>query len=165
MRGDLTEQQAAFVFHYTSDPACLGNGSASARAAGYSDESAGEIARQLLEKPHVRAAVDAALRSQISGRMAVKASRLLERVIDDEDAPLKVRVEAAKTILDRGGFVAPSAFEKAAEAARREGKTVNALTLDELRAEIAAIAQSAVPMPAGGRVIDVEVGELVKTRH
>jgi hypothetical protein len=40
----------------------------------------------------------------ISGRIATKAVALLEKVIDDESAPIKVRVEAAKTILDRGGF-------------------------------------------------------------
>jgi hypothetical protein len=137
----------------------MGNGSASARAAGYTDKNAGELARQLLDKPHVRAAIDASLRSQISGRMAVKASRLLERVIDDEDAPLKVRVEAAKTILDRGGFVAPSAFEKAAAAMQREGKEVTALSLAELRVQIAMLTTQAPAreaVPAGGRVIDVE---------
>jgi phage terminase small subunit len=158
MRDDLTEQQAAFVHHYASDPECVGNGAASARAAGYGEKPARDMARQLLDKPHVRAAIDASLRAQISGRMAVKASRLLERVIDDEDAPLKVRVEAAKTILDRGGFVAPSAFEKAAEAAKREGKEVTALTLAEVRMQIATLTTTpaAAPISAGGRVIDVE---------
>lgn len=158
MRGDLTEQQAAFVHHYTSNIECIGNAAASARAAGYGERHDAEIGRQLVGKPHVRAAIDASLRAQISGRMAVKASRLLERVIDDEDAPLKVRVEAAKTILDRGGFVAPSAFEKAADAARREGKEVTALTLAEVRMQIATLTTvpAAAPISAGGRVIDVE---------
>lgn len=102
----LTPQQEEFVSHFTSVPGCIGNGAASARAAGYSEANAREIARQLLDKPHVRAAVDEALRRQISGPAAAKSAALLERVVDDESAPLKLRVEAAKTILDRAGIVA-----------------------------------------------------------
>lgn len=158
MRGDLTEQQAAFVQHYTSDLECIGNAAASARAAGYGERNDAEIGRQLLGKPHVRAAIDASLRSQISGRMAVKASRLLERVIDDEEAPLKVRVEAAKTILDRGGFVAPSAFEKAAKAMQGDGKAVTTLSLAELRLQIATLGVEAAE-PGDRLVIDGEAEE------
>lgn len=100
----LTEQQAAFVLHYTSDPGAIGNAAESARRAGYSEKSARELGRQLLDKPHVRLAVDEANRQSISGRIATKAVALLERAIDDEGAPLKVRIDAAKTILDRAGY-------------------------------------------------------------
>jgi hypothetical protein len=51
--------------------------------------------------------------------MAAKVSARLESVMDDEHAPIKVRVEAAKTILDRAGIVAPSVFERAADFERR----------------------------------------------
>jgi hypothetical protein len=101
----LTAQQGEFVLHFTSMPGCIGNATASARAAGYSDRSAAELGRQLLEKPHVRAAVDEALRRQISGPAAAKAAALLERVVDDETAPLRLRLDAARTILDRAGIV------------------------------------------------------------
>ncbi|MES2292005.1 MAG: terminase small subunit [Pseudomonadota bacterium] len=101
----LNEQQQDFVLHYTSTPGAIGNGSEAARRAGYSEKSAAELARQLLEKPHVRNAIFDANRAAISGRLCTKAVNILERVLDDESASLKVRVDAAKTVLDRAGFV------------------------------------------------------------
>jgi hypothetical protein len=103
---DLTPQQADFVVHYTSTPEAIGNAAEAARRAGYSEASAREIGRQLLDKPHVRAAVDEANRRAVSGRLTTKAVALLERVIEDEAAPLKVRVDAAKAVLDRAGWTA-----------------------------------------------------------
>ncbi len=38
--------------------------------------------------------------------MATKAIALLGRVLDDEAVPMKTRVDAARTILDRTGFCA-----------------------------------------------------------
>lgn len=102
----LTEAQEAFVIHFTSSPGAIGNAAESARRAGYSEKSAREIGRQLLDKPHVRKAIDDANRQSISGTLATKAVELLKRVIEDENAPIKVRVDAAKTILDRAGIVA-----------------------------------------------------------
>jgi hypothetical protein len=100
----LTEQQQKFVTHYTSDPGAIGNASEAARRAGYSDKSSREIGRQLLDKRHVQTAVREANQQQISGQLATKAVALLEKVIDDEAVPIKVRVDAAKTVLDRAGF-------------------------------------------------------------
>lgn len=98
---DLTEQQAAFVLHYTSTPGALGNAAESARRAGYSEASARELGRQLLDKPHIRAAVDEANRQNLSGRIYTKAVGLLERMIDDESVSMKVRLDAAKAVIDR----------------------------------------------------------------
>lgn len=103
---DLTPQQADFVLHYTSTPDAIGNAAEAARRAGYSETSARELGRQLLDKPHVRTAVDEANRRAVSGRLTTKAVALLERVIEDESAPLKVRVDAAKAVLDRAGWTA-----------------------------------------------------------
>jgi phage terminase small subunit len=103
---DLTPQQTEFVVHYTSTPEAIGNAAEAARRAGYSEASAREIGRQLLDKPHVRAAVDEANRRAVSGRLTTKAVALLERVIEDEAAPLKTRVDAAKAVLDRAGWTA-----------------------------------------------------------
>lgn len=103
---NLTPQQTDFVLHYTSTPAAIGNAAAAARLAGYSEPYARELGRQLLDKPHVRAAVDEANRQAVSGRLATKAVALLERVIEDESAPVKVRVDAAKAVLDRAGWAA-----------------------------------------------------------
>src|SRR6476646_5829121 len=99
----LSDQQREFVTAFTSVPGAIGNASEAARRARYSVHSAREIGRQLLDKPHVQEAIREANQRLISGQIATKAVALLERVIDDESAPIKVRVEAAKTILDRGG--------------------------------------------------------------
>jgi Terminase small subunit len=100
----LTDQQLDFVTKFTSVPGAIGNASEAARQAGYSARSAAEIGRQLLEKAHVQDAIREANQRLISGQIATKAVALLEKVIDDESVNIKVRVEAAKTILDRGGF-------------------------------------------------------------
>jgi len=103
---ELTAQQQAFVLHFTSTSGAIGNGAEAARRAGYSQKNANELARQLLGKPHVRNAVFEANRAAISGELATKAVALLGRVIEDETVAMKTRVEAAKTVLDRAGFVA-----------------------------------------------------------
>jgi hypothetical protein len=41
--------------------------------------------------------------------MATKAAALLEHFIEDEKVSARVRLEAAKTILDRAGYIAPKA--------------------------------------------------------
>lgn len=126
----LTKQQAAFVLHYTSDPGAIGNAAESARRAGYSEKSARELGRQLLDKPHVRLAVDEANRQSISGRIATKAVALLEQVIDDTSAPIKVRVEAAKSILDRAGYTNAGPQDKSMQHAA--GKPLAEMTRAEL---------------------------------
>ncbi len=125
----LTEQQQQFVNHFTSGDDCIGNGSEAARRAGYSDKSSREIARQLLDKPHVQIAVREANQKQISGQLATKAVALLERVIDDESVPVKIRVDAAKTVLDRAGFGAA----QTAPGASWKDKHFTELTHDELQ--------------------------------
>lgn len=132
----LTDQQRQFVVHYTSDPEAIGNGAEAARRAGYSTNSAREIARQLLDKPHIRAAIEKANRDAISGRLSTKAVALLERVMDDESAPAKVRVDAAKTVLDRAGILPPSVAEQLRRA-RVDGKEVHEMTLEEIQGYIA----------------------------
>ncbi len=128
---ELTEAQQVFVMHFTSSPGAIGNAAESARRAGYSEKSARELGRQLLDKPHVRKAVEDANRHSISGKIATKAVDLLERVIDDENAPIKVRVEAAKTILDRAGIVAATAIKADGKDGVPE-KPLSEMTVEEL---------------------------------
>ncbi|WP_169728453.1 terminase small subunit [Geminicoccus roseus] len=128
---ELTEKQASFVVAYTSTPDAIGNASAAARIAGYSVNSAGEIGRQLLEKPHIIAAVRQAIRDQISLSLAGKAVRYLEALVDDETAPKKVRLDAAKTILDRAGIAAMPV-----QLTDDQPKSLKEMSIDELRALI-----------------------------
>lgn len=108
---DLTDLQHAFVLHFTSTPDAIGNASEAARRAGYSAATAREQGRQLLAKPHIAEAIDRANRAQISGPLTTKATAVLERILDDETVPVRVRLDAAKTVLDRGGIIAPRAPE------------------------------------------------------
>jgi phage terminase small subunit len=98
---DLTDQQAAFVTHYTSTPGAIGNAAEAARRSGYSEASARDLGHQLLNKPHIRAAVESSNRENLSGRLYTKAVGLLERLLDDETASAKVRLDAAKVVVDR----------------------------------------------------------------
>ena len=143
----LTEMQELFVLHFTTTPGAIANASEAARRAGYSAKTAAEQGAQLLKKPHVRAAVTEANRQQISGVMATKASALLERLVDDETASHRIRLDAAKTILDRAGFVPPKASEPEVVA---EEKPVETMTIPELEAFIrkgeAAIAAAQAPI-------------------
>lgn len=128
---DLTEQQQCFVVEYTSGEGAIGNASEAARRAGYSPRSAAEIGRQLLEKPHVRAAVDGAIREQFGGRLAVKAVAVLEGFLDNPKVSDKVRLDTAKAVLDRAGLVA-----RPATVAQPEDPLAG-LSIDELRALLA----------------------------
>lgn len=132
MDRELTEQQKRFVIAFASEAGAIGNASEAARRAGYSERSAGEIGRQLLEKDHIRTAIDAENRRQISGTLATKAVAVLERILDDEQAPLRTRLDAAKTILDRGGIIAPRSPDPMAS----EPKRLEAMTPGELEAFI-----------------------------
>jgi hypothetical protein len=77
----------------------------------------------------VQAAIREANQQLISGQMATKAIALLGRVLEDESVPMKVRVDAARTILDRAGFSAmPPAVPK-----RPSDKQLSEMTADELR--------------------------------
>ena len=125
----LTEPQQRFVIAFTTNPAAVGNASAAARLAGYSEHSAREIGRQLLDKPHIQDAIRESNERLISSTMATKAIALLGRVIEDESVPMKTRVDAARTILDRAGFsalppIAPN---------RLSDKMLSEMTAAELR--------------------------------
>ena len=126
----LNDQQQAFVLHFTSSPGAIGNAAEAARRAGYSEKSARELGRQLLDKPHVQNAIERANRLLISHTLATKAVDLLERVMDDAEAPIKVRVEAAKTVLDRAGITAMIAERDDAE--DRAMKSMSQMTREEL---------------------------------
>ena len=128
----LTEMQVAFVLHFTSTPGAIGNASESARRAGYSERTAAEQGRQLLDKPHVQAAITDANKAQISGAMASKATALLDRIVDDESVSLRLRFDAAKSILDRAGYVPP----KAAEPGEGGDKPLEEMSVQELEALI-----------------------------
>jgi hypothetical protein len=108
MNRSIADRMRLFAEAYVNDPETAGNASASALKAGYAERSVGQEGYRLLRHEGVRAEIDKLLRESL-GDHASAAVALLGRVIRDEKAPLKVRVDACKTILDRAGFIAPRA--------------------------------------------------------
>ena len=131
----LTEQQAAFVAAFTGEPGAIGNAAEAARRAGYSRRSAGELGRELLTKPHVRAAIYDANRAQINGKLATKAVEVLQGILEDDTAAPKLRLDAAKTVLDRAGYIAPKAEERPQP--ESEADKLNKLSIEQLEAFVA----------------------------
>src|SRR5579872_4034365 len=101
---ELTEAQQIFVREYVSNG---GRGAEAARAAGYSEVSAGKYAYQLLEKPHVAEALRAEQKRALGGKLSTMALAVLEGILSNDKAPFGVRVDAAKAVLDRGGLNPP----------------------------------------------------------
>ena len=97
----LLDQQRLFAEAYV-----LGHGNATQAAieAGYSPVSARQTASRLLHTPHVQDAIRRAQAHALRGRLASKALGVLEKILDDENAPAGVRGDAAKTVLDRAGM-------------------------------------------------------------
>lgn len=74
-RNVLTEKQAAFAREYLIDL----NGTQAAIRAGFSKPSAGRQAVDLLQKPHVRAAIQAAMDAR-ANRTEITAERVLQEI-------------------------------------------------------------------------------------
>ena len=118
---DLDDRQRAFVAAILDgkDPR------SAARDVGYSESSG----YRLTTTPKIQAA----LRAELVRRMATEglplAYSVLVQILRDENAPARVRVDAAKTVLDRGGMPAQRAI-----AAKETGeKSLSEMTTDELR--------------------------------
>ena len=126
---ELTEKQAAFVVAFTSEPGCVANATKAALHVGYSEKSAREIGRQQLEKPKIKAAIYEANRAMLGGSLASKAIDVLREIIHDKEAPQKLRLDAAKTVLDRAGL---SALKAAEQTPPGQEKDLASLSLEEL---------------------------------
>jgi hypothetical protein len=100
---ELTEKQAAFVKEYVSNG---GNGKAAAIAAGYSEATAHSIAVQLKRNPLIQQAVQKEIVTQM-GYAAVPALARIVQLVDGARSDY-VRLEAAKDLLNRSGFQAPT---------------------------------------------------------
>jgi hypothetical protein len=116
---NLTEREDAFV-----ELLCEGlSPGDAASGAGYPARSYID----LLQSPRVSRRVEWRMRSVIRNELAPKAIRLLGRILDDEAASPKVRIQAARFLLERAGYVAPRAqIQEAAE------KSISAMSAEEL---------------------------------
>jgi hypothetical protein len=151
---DLTEMQRGFVDFFTSGGETGADPEKAAIAAGYSEKNAGEIARQLLGKPHVIGAIDAALRDAIGTRLTVQAVKVIECIIRNPDASLKLRGEMAVKIVEFSGLVERTKAQKAQETGLG-GKSLAELTRGELEAIVAqgaAVLKAADEFAQGSRL-------------
>lgn len=148
MATDLLTQQQAFAEAYVS-----GNGNATQAAiqAGYSAISARQTASRLLHTPHVQNAIQRAQVVTLQGRLASKALGVLEKILDDDNAPPGVRVDAARTVLDRSGL---AAFRGSLDLEQYE-KPASEMSLAELDALAAALEKSIFSLRADANAIDV----------
>lgn len=131
----LTDQQAAFAREYARNG---GRGADAAREAGFSEQSAGKYAYQLLEKPHVLKAIQAEQRRSLTdlASVALGQARLM---LEDLKTPAGARVDLIRTVLDRAGLGPPQGDED------DDGdKTLRTMSL----AQLEAIAVRAVFRPA-----------------
>lgn len=120
----LNDRQAAFVSAFVEH----GDKIAAADAAGYDGNHLDTTAHRLLAMP----AVAAAIQLQTMHRLRNAAPMALSVIINlarSDKASDRVKLEAAKTLLDRAGFIAP----KAADADPDGNKPLSEMTPDELR--------------------------------
>jgi phage terminase small subunit len=99
----LTDRQADFVrFHGQGM-----NATQAAIACGYPESSAAQRGYELLHMPHVLAAVHTTARRRLVSD-APNSIRVLQ-TLRDTAVSEKVRADAARTLLDRAGHIAPRA--------------------------------------------------------
>ena len=123
---ELTEKQAAFVREYVSNG---GNATKAAQSAGYSAKAARITGYGLLKIPHVLAAVRLEQVQKLGGRLSTLALDTLEQLMTDKQVSGAVRLEAAKTVLDRAGMPSRAAPQAPGEGAP---KALTDMTVDEL---------------------------------
>ena len=151
---ELTVMQKAFIDAYTGDAG--GNASKAAEMAGYSKKNKAVIGATLMNNFRVIAAIDATMRQVIGTRMTVKAVKLAEEIMDDKDAPLKLRGTLACKIIEYSGLIERAQTEKASDTGFG-GKKLAEMNRGELEAVVragAAVLSAAASLPPAGAVID-----------
>jgi phage terminase small subunit len=141
---NLTEKQARFVEAYVNGRNITG----AAIGAGYSEVTASQIGSALLRVPHVQAAVQAGVRHALA-LDAPLARRVLVDLAQDAHMNPKIRLEAAKTLLDRAGPVAPRpTTDKSTEHQALHEMSIEQLRAlaDKLEAELADRAMPVAPL-------------------
>ena len=104
------------------------SGAEACRRAGYSPASSRQTASQLLSSKHIQKAIRDEQFKYLNGTLASKALKTLERVIDDEGAPVTAKVQAAIAILHRAGLD----HDTQARVISDTEKTINEMTREEL---------------------------------
>ena len=105
--------------------------------AGYKPD--GSNAYKLLRHPQVSALIRAEMTRRLQDEDAPAARKLLRRFLEDEEADKKLRVDCAKTLLSRGGYVEPKAIEAPAPGTKDPSEMTGAeldQMIDRMRTEL-----------------------------
>lgn len=123
------QRRRAFVAHVVAGS----SPTKAATLAGYGSE--GRNGPRMLAEKSIQDAIRSHLLGRISGELAPKAVEILAGILDDPTATPKIRLDAARAILDRAGYIAP----KAQDADRAGEKALHELTREELLARRATL--------------------------
>jgi len=124
---NVTERQEAFVHAFIE----LGDPHKAARAAGFKGWFARNAAATLMARPNVLLAIVQAARGRLV-RSVPLALGSLEHLVEKANSE-RVRLEAAKALLDRAGLVPPAPSK---DDSNTPDKLLHELTQDQLRAFI-----------------------------
>lgn len=105
--------------------------------AGYKPDHAN--AYKLAKHPGVSAAIRAEMTRRLQDEDAPAARKLLRRFLEDEECDKKLRVDCAKTLLSRGGYVEPKAIEAPAPGTKDPSEMTGAeldQMIDRMRTEL-----------------------------
>lgn len=146
----LTDLQQRFCEEYVSGEHA-GKGGAALVAAGYSENGARQTAWKMLRHSGVRAEIDRLTREAL-GDHASASVVVLRQILDDPRTDkdfTRLRLDAAKAILDRAGFVAPKAPDAPEDPAAKPMRNWSIAELDafisDTQAKIAAMSAPTGP--------------------
>ena len=148
---DLTPMQRSFVM------AIVRNGVTPTKAAEMAGYSAPRTAGyDVMQLPHVLAAVRMERQRYISGELANVATGTLQAIMTDKEAPAAARVQAARTVLEMSGEI--GRHKKPDD----EDRPLSELSADELTRMIDKWTEekAALAKPIDAQVIDAQVIEM-----
>lgn len=149
--GQLTDLQAGFVKEFVRNG---GNAAQAAKEAGYTRARPDQVGYELQRVPHVQSAIQAEIRRSLSVDLAGLALGVVRGILEDKTMEPKIRLDAAKVALDRGGYVAP----KAADASTDGLRELHEMSVSELEAFLAKAKSSAAN---AAPVIDLDATEVI----
>jgi len=155
----LTAKQAAFIDAYTVGHTA-GNSTKSAEIAGYSKKTCAQIGSDILKLPHINAAIEARLREAVGTALTVQAVAVIRRIINDEEAPLKLRGAMAVKVVEFTGMGERVKVEKAKETGLDGSKNLAEMSRAELERIVhqgAAILRAAAALPPAGPMLEGQV--------
>jgi phage terminase small subunit len=127
-----------------------------AELAGYAREYASQSAYQLLRSPNVLATLRFEMARRVTS-LAPLGLSVIEALVRDTATPAKIRLDGAKTLLDRAGWIAPRAtIDKTGADISLHEMTVSDLRslADKLESELATRATSANNTQGDSEAID-----------